>query len=254
MAATYVKITREEFEDWLFDLCPVFERVEDTEGIYLVPISPYVAIKISTTMRAKGTTTPRGDGRCRMRLISRHRGTSLHGPESDVITANRTKGWRENWRENLKSLSGLFKAHKKRYHELATRSQTEYASEWKTRIEGIKGWGTLTILADLHRVLGTGMWLTPRQEAAVWKFVRPVRGRSRSTTTTPVINKADAEILACSLDHLAEEAKEISDEWTVKFAISVAARLRRGQAPTTAQHETIVKKLKKYGIAVPAAA
>ena len=47
MAATYLKITRDEFEDWLYEICPVFERAEKTEGVYFCPMSPYVAVRIS---------------------------------------------------------------------------------------------------------------------------------------------------------------------------------------------------------------
>lgn len=254
MAATYVNIGRQEFEDWLFELCPVFERVEDAQGVYLVPLSPYVAVKISATLSSSDRTTRRGHGRCRMRLVARHRGHDLRGPEKGTRVSNRTKGWRRNWARHLRELIDVFKRHRDRYHEMASRSQEDYAAEWVARIESVPGWRDFDILVDLRRVLGTGMWLTSRQEAAVWKFLGPKGSRGPGPRTPQKIDPKDADKIARALEQLVAEAEQAGDSWTATFATSVLKRVDGGRAPTTRQRSTMIEKFKKYGISVPAAA
>lgn len=257
MAAKYVTITRQQFEDWLFEQCPVFERVEDTAGVYLVPVSSCVAIQISTTLSSSDRNTGKGEGRCRMKFVNRHGRRTLH-VKHDRRNCNRTQGWRENWRESLQEMVALFKKHRERYTELALMSQPEYAAEWTERIEAVEGWEGIGILSDLHRKLGEGIWLTPKQERAVWKFVRPSprRGGSRGARTkakkaasSPMTE--EQRCLLVAVKRLEVEAQEADDDWLLGFCDSLGRRLRSGRDLTKRQREILDEKLKRFTVKIP---
>jgi hypothetical protein len=254
MAAKYVKITRQEFEDWLFELYPVFERVEETAGAYLVPLSACVAIQVSTTMSSKDRNTSKGEGRCRMKFVNRHGRRSLQHADHDRRNANRTQGWRDTWRDNLQTMIALYKRHREKYTELALRPQPEYAKEWVERIEGIGEWEQFNILVDLRKKVQDGAWLTPAQEAAVWKFVRPApRRKSVQRPKTKALSKEQRRLLV-GVERLEVVAQEADDDWLLKFCDSLIKRLKLARDLTTRQRETLDKKLKTFNVKIPAAA
>lgn len=272
MATTFRRITRKQFEDWLFTLCPVFDRVEGTKGIYLVPMSKYVAVKISSSIGTGSKVVEKGKGSCHMSFVVRDTGRQLRRPKDakgvSYRMCHRTKGWEKNWGDALKLMFEGFKADRDAYTADAMRSQKDYAKEWKARIKSVDGWRRIDILADLHKKLVAGEWLSPRQESAIWKFVRPVAKKStrkktakkaakRAASGTPMgavkkLTSRDQQALLTALDKLEAEATTAKDKWTIDFASgSLRARVKAGKAPTKRQAETLRKKLARYKIYVP---
>lgn len=263
MAATYVKITRAQFEDWLFEICPVFERVEDTQGLYLCPLSPHVSVKVGSSIGRTSKVMERGAASCKMTLVSRHTERSLsNAPGSDDVSfrkCNRTKGWRDNWRDALKELFASFKSNRDHYNTLAERSWEQLAEEWIARIEGISNYAKFDILVDCREKLRNGAWLSAKQETAIWKFVNPRRKRKATKTTgTPAapaksLTNRDQTALLQALDRLETKARAAGHTWTVKFADgNVRNRVRSGKTPTPNQCKTLREKLSQYKIHVPA--
>jgi len=266
MPATYVKITRAEFEDWLYALCPVFERAGQTEGVYLCPLSRDVGVKISTTLGRNDAVIQKNAGRCHMVLVRRDNGRDLHKPHnssnSSFERCNRTQGWHETWAEALRSLFASFKGDRDHYNALAKQTHEEYAAEWRARIESIERWQTFDILADFHRYLGRPeMWLSGRQEAAVWKFLHPKRGggpkgakkatKKRPSSTRKTSGTVDRELLE-GLEALTKAAEKADDGWTVEFATgNLRSRVQAGRAPSPRQAEILREKFTNFKIAVP---
>lgn len=264
MPATYVKITRQEFEDWLYALCPVFERDEETEGLYRCPVSPYVAVKISTTLGRNDAVIRKNQGRCRMSMVRRDNGKELRKPQTSSNPSydrcNRTVGWRDNWADALRGLFASFKGDRDHYNKLGRQTQAEYAAEWRERIEGVKDWQDVGILKDLHELVGRGIWMTGKQEAAVWKFLRPRRGgvskkktSKRASASRRTSGTVDKELLD-ALVALQEAARKAKDDWTVDFATgNLLSRAQAGRSPSTRQAEILREKFTFYKIAVPSA-
>lgn len=264
MSATYVKITRQEFEDWLYELCPVFERDEETEGLYRCPVSPYVAVKISTTLGRNDAVIRKNQGRCRMSMVRRDSGKELRKPQASSNPSydrcNRTTGWRDNWADALRGLFASFKGDRDHYNRLGKQTQEEYAAEWRERIESVGDWQQKAILKDLHGLLGRGVWMSGKQEAAVWKFLRPRRGggsKKTSKRTSSARRKTSGTVdkqLLDGLEALAGAAEKAKDDWTVEFATgNVLSRVQAGRAPSTRQAEILREKFTFYKIAVPSA-
>jgi len=258
MAAKYVTITRQELEDWLFELCPIFERAEDTAGIYLVPVSSCVSVQVSTTLSSADRNTSRGHGRCRMQFVTRYGRRPLRHARHDRRNLNRTQGWPENWRDSLKTMLDLFKQHREKYTELALRPQPEYAEEWIDRIEGVGGWKRFDILVDLRRNLQDGAWLTPAQERAVWEFVRPAASkgprRSKAKARSRAKLTGEQRRLLVAVERLEVVGQEADDDWLLEFCESLIRRLKGGRALTTRQRETLDGKLKTFNVKIPSAA
>jgi hypothetical protein len=267
MAATYVKITRKELEDWLFELCPVFERDEDTEGLYTCPLSPHVAVKISTTLGQNDLVIRKDAGRCRMSLVRRDNGKELRKPQTSSNASfdrcNRTTGWRDNWADALRGMFASFKGDREHYNRLGSQTQAEYAAEWRERIETVQKWESFDILRDFHEHLGRGRWLTGKQEAAAWKFIRPSRGGGKKRAKKGAKKTASArrktsgtvdQQLLDALSALQTAAARAGDSWTHDFAAGNAwSRVQAGRALSDRQAEILREKFTKYGVKMPSA-
>lgn len=262
MAATYVKITRQEFEDWLYALCPVFERDEKTEGIYLWPLSRYVAIKLSTTLGQTDAVIAKNQGRCRIVFVRRENGKPLAKPHNSSNASfqqcNRTQGWQDNWSEALRGMIASFKGDREHYNRLGKQTQEEYAAEWLALIESVKGWAEWEILRDFRDTLKAGYWLTGRQEGAVWKFLRPGAGKKKggkksASATRKTSGTVDRELLE-ALMATAKAAELANDGWTVDFVTgNLRSRVQAGRVLSQKQAAVLREKFTKYGIAVPSA-
>lgn len=278
MASTFVKISRDEFEDWLYEICPVFERVEKTEGVYLCPVSDHVAVKVSSTIGRSGKVVDRGNGACRMSFVSRHNPRALPKPPKTSDPAYqilyRTKNWAKNWRRALEGFFASLRKHQAYYDTLAQQTQAEYAAEWTAKIESVKDYERFSILVDFREVLQKGEWLSYRQEATIWKFLNPRRRRGSTARKIDVkgtiaaakktskkkrapmrtLTSAEKQVILRAIDDLQVAAHKArpKDDWTIKFTSGdIRKRLHRMRAPTTRQAEVLREKLRKYKIRAP---
>jgi len=262
MVATYVKISRHQFENWLFDLCPVFERIDAPAGVYVCPLSPYVAIKISSSLERSNKTDRDADA-CHMTLISRGTsqvlGNTPGSKHPGHCNCPRTKNWKDNWRGKLKSMFAAFKANREHYNALGKKTQ-EYAQEWVARIEGIRNYTNFKILRDCRQHVLQGYSLTTSQEETIWKFAHPPRKVRAATVErvrvrTKALTIRDRNALVSALDKLEAAATTAKDSWTIKFASGfLRTRIQEGKIPTERQAKILREKLRQYNVYVPSVA
>jgi len=109
MARTRVAISRGKFEDWLFELCPVFEfRAHWGESAFVCPLSNHVAIVLNM--------------RGHMKLASRKTGRLLRLDSGEATRRynHATKNWEENW---AYSFNVLLERHRDNRNELNRRAK-----------------------------------------------------------------------------------------------------------------------------------
>ena len=162
------EITQDQFEDWLFDICPVFSRGEDRKkrGLsdYEIPLSDLVSISVRVIFRK---SPGRWDGRCLMRLQSRRTGRRLGRRDANNQKPSRTTEWREEWKTTLEALMDAYVDQKKAIDEDACLVQAVQAKTLLPLIERVPGWEDDFYLGKCHKLLKQGRWLTPYQEDRV---------------------------------------------------------------------------------------
>lgn len=92
--ASFVNITREEFEGWLNSLNLKWSLKDGTQGIYWIPFSERVALKISSSIGSRDNSMGLGKASMQMRLISRITGQVLNKKAQEVSHFKRTLNWR----------------------------------------------------------------------------------------------------------------------------------------------------------------
>jgi len=237
MAATYVQIQRDEFENWLFQQCPVFERVPNKQGIYRIPVSDDVALYISTSIGREDQAVAKGHGACHMKLQGRHNDRCLNRKDLGQTRFNRTTGWKVNWAIGIDRLSAAYEEHADFYDRLGRQTQAEYAVEVRARIEAITGWTARGILRSFHDQVGAGKWLSAKQEAVI----EDLEGLSATI-------KVDSTLLSASKT-LLQTALNKNDTWLCSFLGSCIKRLEIGRDLTTRQDEVLRDNLNRYQIA-----
>ena len=111
MARTKVAISRKAFEDWLFELCPVFtfQSRWGNEGVFVCPLSDSVAIVV--TMRGHMKLATRKTGR--LLKLSSGVETRRHN--------HATKRWKENWAYSFHVLFNRYKENRDELNRKAKR-------------------------------------------------------------------------------------------------------------------------------------
>ena len=87
---SYVNITRTELEDWLTTKNYSWERVKDKQGVYLITLSPTVAIKLSSTQTKHDHAMGRGFASMNLTLVSHVNGWTLNRKARDRKHFKRT--------------------------------------------------------------------------------------------------------------------------------------------------------------------
>lgn len=180
MAATYVNIKRSEFEEWLNSLRHQWTKAPGREGVYLVHLSPAVAVKIHSSIGSAGTGMGKGKGAMHMALVSLENGRKLNGKALEKSRFNRTINWRENLRRGFETFRGVYNESEGFYERLAVIDMKLYVSNWLAIIETFPKWQDNPLLQNCHRTLEKGRLLTERQESAILKMRDGLLGRMRN--------------------------------------------------------------------------
>lgn len=104
MPATYTKISREEFEDWLRSLPPIvtgWERNPSLAGIYYAGFSPKVGVKISSSIGRSDDVMGRGEASIDLVLVSMLTKNTLNRKASAQSRYHRTQNWRDNLKKGI---------------------------------------------------------------------------------------------------------------------------------------------------------
>lgn len=172
MGATYVQITRAEWEEWL-DTLPFKWKLKDgSVGLYHLMLSDNVAIEVRSTVSSREEVMDRAQASIQMRMISLVTGQVLNKKAQEQSRFHRTKNWRNTLAQALQRFKQVYEQSQSFYEAIARIADRDaYREEWIRKIEGVPGWETNRFLQDIHDRLAKRNILTEKQEAAVDRAV-----------------------------------------------------------------------------------
>ncbi len=166
--ATYVTITREDFEKWLDSLPHKWERKPQTAGVYWLRISPSVAVEVHSSLTGRDDSMGYADASMKMLLISTVTRQVLNRKDQGQSHFKRTSGWRESLRKGVDRMLDAYNRSAAFYDEVATIADRQaYTQEWLDRIVKIPGWEQDNLLASFHDRLKGGGLLSVKQRAII---------------------------------------------------------------------------------------
>jgi len=239
MAATYTKITRPEFEAWLFNICPAASRQEGKQGVYLLPVSEHVWLRMSTSIGSSGEVVGNGNGACHMALIGRGNGQVLNRKATGQVRFNRTTGWRTNWARGIDSLFVAFDQHPDFYNRIGAETHIEFATRVLDDMDGLEG----AIFQSFRHSLARGFWLTGPQLEVIRK-AKEEREMRKPTPKNP-------ELLG-AVQALKSEAEANNDAWLVEFSTNIERLVKFGQNLSIKQAKCLDRNFARYSIPVAA--
>lgn len=247
--ASYVEIERDEFEEWLDKLVGRggWERDRKYAGIYHIPLSPTVAVKVSSTVGANDTGMGAGKASGQFRLMSRVDGRVLNKKAQSQSHFARTINWRKNWVKGFEDMEKAYKKSPRFYDVLAQYPKLEvYTKQIMDRIEKIEGWNNNPFLNSIYTSAAAGSILTEKQENALHTMEVGVKPAVKAP---PAPQKAvEPEHDLDMLRELFRRSKRDGDAWTSDFVASIGKRVKSGLALTVKQNEALHKALIKYGL------
>ena len=177
MAGTYVQITREEMETFLQRMAQKFgtrmQRDTNYEGIYRVPFSQNVALKISTSVGSKNEVVGRGKGAIHLSLVSLVNGKPLATKKmTDYIgqtRVNRTSGWERSLDKAIQKAHAAYLEKKNFFEQIALGEEAKEVvdKDLLSRIENFPNWKSNTFLKSLHDQISRGKILSEKQQTAL---------------------------------------------------------------------------------------
>lgn len=166
--ATYVDISREDFEQWLDSLPHRWERKPHTAGVYWLRVSPSVAIEVHSSLTGRDKSVGYADASMKMLLASTVTGQVLNRKDQGQSHFKRTSGWRESLRKGVERMLDAYNRSAAFYDEVATIADRQaYTQEWLTRITQIPGWEHDNLLSSFHDRLKGGGLLSVKQRSII---------------------------------------------------------------------------------------
>jgi hypothetical protein len=173
MAATYVQISREDLEQWLdtLGMKMPWKRQPNRAGIYLLPLSPVVAIKLSSTIGSKDDAMGVGKASMQLSLVSTVTGQTLNKKAQGQGHFKRTTNWRATWKDGIERMEAAYVKAKGFYDALAViEDRDQYKADIIQQIEAVPGWDRNSMLSDFHANVSRGGILTEKQKGALDTF------------------------------------------------------------------------------------
>lgn len=239
MAATYVQLTREEFEQWLGTLGHPWHLKSGKVGIYVVKLSQNVAIDVSSSMTGRDDVVNRAQASMGVKLVSLVTGQTLNKKAQEQSHVKRTTNWRDNLRKVFDRMLDAYRKAESFYEALAEiEDRDQYKADVLMKIEAIPEWGANQFLADLHTRVTGGSILTRRQMDALSRAAEP---------KPPPAPPADG---LARLRALWAVARREGDTAAMKAAEAAAAVVKRGQDLNDADAAQMRTLMDKYRSAI----
>jgi hypothetical protein len=173
MAATYVQITRDEFEEWLNSAPWSWKKKSGTAGVYVLRLSDYVGVLINSTVGSQDAAMNRGKASGSMRLISLEHGHTLNKKAMGQSHFARTMNWRQNWKKGVQRIVDAYENSPSFYDAFAgVADRRQYQAEMKALIEAVPNWQSVEMLSSFHKRVSDGGILTLRQRDALDRAAR----------------------------------------------------------------------------------
>jgi hypothetical protein len=240
-AGTYVQINRDDLEAWLdtLSLSHKWSLRPGAAGIYLLPVSENVGVKLSSTIGSKDDAMGRGMGSMQLALVSLVTGQVLNKKAQGQAHFARTSGWKKNWKEGFERMKEAYQKAQGFYDALALIEDREkYKREMLTRIEAISGWQQHHLLSDFYNRIQAGGILTTAQVEVIIKAEK----------APPKVMVPDQKELLERMRTLWSAATRAGDRWLVEFLNSVGPQVKGGRALTEKQQVVLDKNFQRYRI------
>ncbi len=273
-ASTYVEISRADLEAWLETLGTPWVRDPNHVGIYRLPLGPKVAIKVSSTIGSGDKGVGKGEGSMQLSLISTVSGETVNKRAQGQKGFNRTKNWRENWREGVNSMRAEYAKMPDFYERNASvPDRGRYRLDTMARIEAIPGWRSDERLARMHNRADERKVLTEGEHQHIEQMerragigasapaARPPSVPPPQRPTAPAAPSAPGPVRAVAPDAydprdgrpvaLREAyaiAKRVGNADAAEFARTLATQIADGVATSEAQLRMVRAMMKDFGV------
>lgn len=235
-ADTYVRISRDELEEWL-DTIPLHNNWflrPGSVGVYYLPIAKNVGIRLSSTIGSRDDAMGKGRASMKLALVSLVTGHVLNKKAMGQSHFARTTNWRTNWRKGIDRMIAAFQKSRGFYEALAViEDRQKYQRDLLARIEAIPGWEQDDLLRDFHNRIKKGGIITTRQVELIIRAER----RPKETVNDELIQR---------LRLLWRAAKQDRNDWLMKFTASVGSQLKDGRPISEKQSVIVQKYLARY--------
>ena len=243
--STYVQIDREDIERWLTRNRWDWKRKPGTAGIYLLELSPGVAISFSSTVGGADTAKGHADASANMRLISLITGQTLNKKARGQSRFHRTLKWEKNWQDGLLRLRAAYEKSQGFYDAIAEiEDRVAYKAEMIERVEAFDNWTQMDFLSSLHeRLVGDGV-LTIKQKEALERM------ESRRPQAAPAPGPATQS--GMTTDDMLYDLRAL---WVAvpderDFISALASRVKRDGAWSRAEGQAVDQLLRDHRQAV----
>ena len=239
---TYVRVTRDELEDW-FDTLPnmrgKWKLKPGRAGVYLLPLSDTVAVSFSSTIGTKDDAMGRGKASMKLSLVSLVTGQVLNKKAMGQSHFNRTTNWRTTWVKGFDRMKDAYLKAKSFYDTIATiTDRGVYRDDLLSKIEAVPGWEKDSLLSEFHTKVDKGGILTVKQVALIDRKEK-APARSQNTVDKGYLDK---------LRRLWVLAKKAGDQWTMDFIESIGKQLKAGRTLSPKQQQIVDDKLHRYRV------
>jgi len=260
---TFVMISREELEEWLNSIGFAGNWDRDTryQGIYLLKLSPTVAVKLSSTIGSKDDVMGKGRAAMQLSLVSTVTGRTLNKKAQGQDHFKRTSGWKKTWATGIDTMKKAYLSSADFYDAISVIPDRDaYRTDLLQRIEAIPGWDNDGELISISRKVDRGGVLMkgelqaiedaekrPKPKAPDPQRIEPGNAPGEGVTyRSPEVMK---DLRLDALRKLWVMAKRSNDEWTMNFAQDMATKwIDPGRRLSGPQLRVIGDKLHQYRI------
>lgn len=262
--STYVQISREELEDWLNSVWGAgkWERDPRYAGVYLLNLSPSVAVKLSSTIGSANDAMERGKASMQLSLFSTATGRTLNKKAQGQDHFKRTINWKKTWAAGIDVMKKAYLSSSDFYDAISViQDRDRYREDLMKRIESVPGWDNDGALIGIYRkVERGGVLMKADLEDIEEAEKRPKQQKPPPPAQNlPPGNPGDGmnfrdpretkELRLDALRKLWVFAKRNNDEWTMNFAQDVAQKFvepnRHLSAP---QLKVLAGKMERYRV------
>lgn len=230
MTSTYVNVSRSDLEDWLDGLVrgnalyKGWSAVPGTSGVYLLHLSQFVSIKVSSTLTSRDSAKGKGKASTKLSLVSRlFPRIVLNKKSNKQKSFYRTTNWRATWAKGIAYLADHSYLDKSDFYDNIARieDRSAYQADKIKAIESINGWASKAYLVKYHQSLTKGFILWPNQEKIIEDILskQPLRNTQvpsvqSPATTTQIIPVYDVDQLRRLYVEMRNYKRRKSEEMT----------------------------------------
>lgn len=232
MPATYVEITREDFEQWLRTLGKPWSRDERTAGVYYVHLSDRVGVKISSSIGSRDSAMGRASASVDITLASLVTRKTLNRKGGEQSRYHRTQKWRDNFKRGVQHFAQVYEAARDFYERIAPIEDREkYKTERLRVLARIPDVSDDDVLSHVNKRLVQGGVLDDAQEAVM--------------RVAANLSEDQIKFLA-RLERLRQQSAR--DARTLGLIVNVRRTIWAGKPLSAEVRQQLAAALKQYGV------